>query len=55
MSLAVRKGEIPMIAAASLPPIPFLLHASHSSSGRFAVSTNSTGVYSSLMFSPADI
>ena len=39
----VRNGEIPMIEAASLPPIPCLRYASHSSRERCVVSTKTLG------------
>lgn len=42
-SRAVRDGEIPRIAATSLPPIPRLRYASHSCSVRFSVLTSTLG------------
>ena len=39
-SRAVRNGEMPRIAATSLPPIPRLRYASHSCSVRFSVLTS---------------
>ena len=42
-SRAVRNGEMPRIAATSLPPIPRLRYASHSCSVRFSVLTSTLG------------
>ena len=42
-SRAVRNGEMPRIAATSLPPIPCLRYASHSCSVRFSVLTSTLG------------
>ena len=47
-SSRVRKGEMPMIAAASLPPIPCRLQSSHCSLVRLPVSVRTRGVYLSL-------
>ena len=42
-SRAVRNGEMPRIAATSLPPIPRLRYVSHSCSVRFSVLTSTLG------------
>lgn len=43
MSRAVRKGDMPIMPATSLPPIPWRRYASHSSLDRFSVSTATKG------------
>ena len=51
-SRIVANGEIPMIAATSLPPIPFLRYSNQSSLDRLLISTTFSGVYSALLFIP---